>query len=304
MAKTVNGQPAQIRKPVKRAKPGKAKTGKAPGDEHLQCLGPDWDAELKGPKNVRMRLFVLEYLRDKNGTQAAIRAGYSVKGAYARAAELLRNRKVAAVIEAHEKALAKRLGMEAEEYARQTLALAQADAQEVVQSRRVCCRYCHSADPVLPQLKPSEYERLKKQHALACAKAEAAGKPDPALPEALEGEPDWFDARKPPNPNCLECRGDGVLEVFIADSRALTGVGRTLFRGIKQGRDGIEVKLADQDAAWVNYGRIIGAFKDQGEGSAAGEVAPEMLNKLFGDVEQLMAQRREAVRARRKGRSG
>jgi len=95
-----------------------------------------------------------------------------------------------------------------------------------------------------------------------------------------------------------------VLDVFIADSRALSGVHRRLFRGVKQGKDGIEVKLADQDAAWVNYGRIIGAFNDQQAASNDKEVVPEMLDRLFGDVQELMAQRREAVRARRKERGG
>lgn len=42
--------------------------------------------------------FVEEYLIDANATQAAIRAGYSEKGATVRGAELLANRKVAARI--------------------------------------------------------------------------------------------------------------------------------------------------------------------------------------------------------------
>ena len=49
------------------------------------------------PKQQR---FVDEYILDLNATQAAIRAGYSEKGATVRGAELLANRNVAAVIEA------------------------------------------------------------------------------------------------------------------------------------------------------------------------------------------------------------
>jgi phage terminase small subunit len=41
--------------------------------------------------NVRQERFVLEYLKDCNGTQAAIRAGYSRKGAEVHAHRLLRN---------------------------------------------------------------------------------------------------------------------------------------------------------------------------------------------------------------------
>ena len=48
---------------------------------------------------AKQQRFVAEYLVDLNATQAAIRAGYSVKGAHVRGAELLRNRKAAAAIQ-------------------------------------------------------------------------------------------------------------------------------------------------------------------------------------------------------------
>jgi len=44
--------------------------------------------------NARQQLFVLEYLKDQNGTQAAIRAGYSPKTAESQSSRLLRNAKV------------------------------------------------------------------------------------------------------------------------------------------------------------------------------------------------------------------
>ena len=44
--------------------------------------------------NSRHDRFCREYLKDLNGTRAAIAAGYAKKGAHVRAAELLRNRKV------------------------------------------------------------------------------------------------------------------------------------------------------------------------------------------------------------------
>lgn len=48
--------------------------------------------------NHRQSLFVLEYLKDLNGTQAAIRAGYSQKTAYAIAEENLRKPEIAAAV--------------------------------------------------------------------------------------------------------------------------------------------------------------------------------------------------------------
>lgn len=53
--------------------------------------------------------FVREYRKDWNATQAAIRAGYSEKGAHVRGVELLSNRKVAEAIEKAQEKLAKKV---------------------------------------------------------------------------------------------------------------------------------------------------------------------------------------------------
>ena len=50
--------------------------------------------------NERQRRFVAEFLTSGNGTQAAIRAGYSAKGAAVQATRLLRNANVRSAIEA------------------------------------------------------------------------------------------------------------------------------------------------------------------------------------------------------------
>ena len=47
----------------------------------------------------QQRLFVREYLKDLNATQAAIRSGYSAKGAFVQGSRLLSNVKIAEAIE-------------------------------------------------------------------------------------------------------------------------------------------------------------------------------------------------------------
>lgn len=59
------------------------------------------------PKNEdgltdKQRAFAREYLKDNNGTQAAIRAGYSAATAESQASRLLRNVKIRAFIDKHE----------------------------------------------------------------------------------------------------------------------------------------------------------------------------------------------------------
>lgn len=63
------------------------------------------------PKQQR---FVQEYLKDLNGTQAAIRAGYAESGAHVEAARLLKNAKVAAAIAAGQQERAEKVGVTAE----------------------------------------------------------------------------------------------------------------------------------------------------------------------------------------------
>lgn len=64
------------------------------------------------PKQAR---FVAEYLIDSNATQAAIRAGYSKKTAGPGGAQLLKNIKVRAAVEAGREKIAKKLEITAED---------------------------------------------------------------------------------------------------------------------------------------------------------------------------------------------
>lgn len=48
---------------------------------------------------LKQKRFILEYRKDQNATQAAIRAGYSKKGAHVEACRLLKNPKILAEIE-------------------------------------------------------------------------------------------------------------------------------------------------------------------------------------------------------------
>jgi len=64
--------------------------------------------------NDRQRRFVEEYLVDLNATQAAIRAGYSVKTAYSQGERLLRNVEVATAIAAAQADRSKRTRIDAD----------------------------------------------------------------------------------------------------------------------------------------------------------------------------------------------
>ena len=62
----------------------------------------------------------------------------------------------------------------------------------------------------------------------------------------------------PPNPRCAACKGAGERTIIIADTESLSPAARRLIAGYKQTKDGIEVKLRDQDAAWSKLADYLG----------------------------------------------
>ena len=78
----------------------------------------------------RQERFVAEYLVDLNGTQAAIRAGYSATGANVTGVRLLSNPTVAARIAAGKERQAERLEVKADTVLRELLRIATADLSQ------------------------------------------------------------------------------------------------------------------------------------------------------------------------------
>lgn len=85
--------------------------------------------------NQRRRLFVLEYLKDLNGTQAAIRAGYSAAGAEVTASKLLRNPKVKQAVDSAIARRAARVEVKVDDIVRELYRLATVDISQAFDSK-------------------------------------------------------------------------------------------------------------------------------------------------------------------------
>lgn len=88
----------------------------------------DWENEL----TAKQRAFVREYLIDLNGTQAALRAGYSAKSAHVEAARLLKNAKVDAAISSAMKLRAERTEITADRVLKELAKIGFADIRRAV----------------------------------------------------------------------------------------------------------------------------------------------------------------------------
>lgn len=188
------------------------------------------------PLNPRAFRFVDEYIRCGSGPMAAMRCGYSEGYAQRVAAELLDDPRVQTAIAERQRMIADLANVDAAWVLQQWVQLASADPTRVVKLRRLCCRYCHGAGHA--------YQWTPREFAEHAAKAMTEGLPPPSPDGGLA-----YDRLKDPHPNCPECRGEGVEDLHIEDMRFLTGPERLLVAGVKQTREGIEVKFRDQDGA-------------------------------------------------------
>ncbi len=78
----------------------------------------------------KQRKFLLEYQIDFNGSEAAIRAGYSPKTAKETAYKLLRHRLIEAALRQDQNRLAQKLEMKAEDVAREFVKIARANVTD------------------------------------------------------------------------------------------------------------------------------------------------------------------------------
>lgn len=194
-----------------------------------------------------------------------MRAGYAASDPAKEAHRLLADPDVKAAVNAAAQERFDEVKAEAAEVVRHLLEVARADPNDLVESRRHCCRFCWG-EGFRYQRTAGEMERDRRAY-----EAEMQRRQDDARRSQEDFTPTAFDeqggvgyhGKREPNAECPECFGDGVLDVHVADSRLLRGGSRRLYAGVKRTKDGIEVKMRDQDKAIELLGRHLGIFQDK-----------------------------------------
>lgn len=210
---------------------------------------------------ARQEAFVREYLVDLNATQAAIRAGYSEKGARTQGPELLSNPVIQAAVAAAQAERARRVHVTQDDVFRRVWAIASANPNDLIEYRRCCCRHCWGIDHAYQET-PNEQEERRAQHN---RDEEAAAMLTPPRPYPAFDEMGGagFNATLDPNPACPECFGQGVGREFVKDTRHLPPEAQALYAGVKVTREGLEVKTHDQVAALQLVMRHMGMLNDK-----------------------------------------
>ena len=210
------------------------------------------------PKQLR---FVSEYLIDLNATQSAIRAGYSPHTANEQGARLLAHASVRKAIDVGMADRLVRTEIDQDRIVRELLNVVLADANELVEFRRTCCRHCWGIGFGW-QRTEVEMESDRRQHALdqAAAARDKDAKPiGPFDPAGGIG----YDARRPPHPECPNCFSEGIGGTFVKDTRLLSPGARALYAGVKQTKDGLEIKMHDKQGFMQLLMRHAGMLNDK-----------------------------------------
>jgi phage terminase small subunit len=233
--------------------------------------------------NDKQKRFVVEYCVDFNATQAAIRAGYSSESATSTASLLLTYSHVYDAVQDRIREVASAKAVTAEWVLDQWRQIASADPNDLIYIRVECCRHCYGINFEF-QWVESEYNtvlRECREHVCNPKCEIPCGKRVPPL--ALGGF--GFTVHKSPNPDCPKCGGDGFERVIACDTRLVTGPARRLYAGVKKTKDGIEIKMRDQDAALNNIAKYLGMLIDKRELSGPnGQAIPIATNYTARDL--------------------
>lgn len=229
---------ATARRYIKKPSAQTAQTAQKPAQKKMRTAQKDKSAnELVDDDGLtaQQRLFVAEYLKDGNATQAAIRAGYSKKSAEQIGYQLLQKTSVAQAIAQQQKAsIARTLGG-ADEVLAQMWQLATFDANQLSQYRRGACRYCWGFGHQYQWRDMVEFEE-KRLEALERKSRE---------PVDVGGY--GYDHTREPNPGCPRCNGDGIGQPYFADTRKLAPDAALAYSGVKLGKNGVEITAISRE---------------------------------------------------------
>jgi hypothetical protein len=230
------------------------------------------------PLNARQLRFAEEYPKDLNGTLAAGRAGYKggEKALGVQAVRLLADARVQAIISVKLAERSKRVEIEADDVLREFWAIARADPRELIEYRIAPCRFCwgdrheYQRTPEEARADRREWERLNE-----------ADDPERIRRWRELGGEEFdtkggvgYDRRKRPNPKCPECFGEGVGYTVVKDQRSVSPAAARLLAGVKETKEGIEVKMHDPQVALDRVARHLGMFVDRVDHTTNGQPLP------------------------------
>lgn len=251
------------------------------------------DALIKALKPIE-RKFVERYAVHYKAARAYREAGYRVsqKSSWAQGATLAKRADIREIMRLHQEITIRDYDMGHDEIALRYWRTATAQVADLVQHRRPPCRYCYGKDHEYQWKTAREY-REAFDHAMAkltggmdpeqmatMQEAIRSGEIiDPSIPKDIGGY--GYDLSAAPNPDCPECRGIGGSPITtITDTDLMSQGAALLYDGVKETKEGIEVKLTDRMTALEKLAKHLGMFTSK--------VDDEVINPLEALAARMM----------------
>ena len=223
--------------------------------------------------NLKHEAFCREYCKSRNATDAYRKAGYSAKTADTNAVRLMGNEGIKARIAGLDAEIGKRVMMDAEAVVQRYVDIATADPNELMQNRVGACRYCHGYE--------HEYQwRTREEFHAAASKWMTIPEQKKTYTNPEPSDDGGFGYRRTldPHPDCPGCDGFGETYRVLMDTTKLSPQALALYAGVKEGKDGIEIKTHDRQKALDMLARHLGVFeKDNKQKAGGGDVLAQLL---------------------------
>jgi phage terminase small subunit len=250
-------------------------------------------AESERPLTEKQSLFVDYYLADGSlNAKAAYCKAFAARGKVAEVngGKLLADPRIKRAITAARKELEVKAGLSAVELLKELRDVVTADPRELSEFRRGSCRYCWG-EGYLFQRTPAEYRRdLAAYQAEQKLLAKAGKDSDVAgVRFDLQGGIGYNRTRKA-NPDCPECFGEGIGYTFPKDSRHVSPQAARLFIGVKETKEGLEIKTRPVDKSLELLMRNMGMLDKPtlGDGAATAEDKAKEVRALLGALDAVV----------------
>lgn len=170
-----------------------------------------------------------------------------------------------------------------------------ADPRELTEVRVSACRHCWGRGH-RRQFTDGELDDARVRHEELRVACIAAGKDDPG--EFDERGGGGYSRALKPNPECPTCGGDGEARVKLRDSSTYSEGAIALFGGVKETKEGIEVKLADRDHALMQVARHVNFFEQDNAVEVGVSVNVSELESIYAQAMEMAQVGREAAKGR------
>lgn len=281
-AKTATKATSTAKPPAKGKRVGGAKPG-APRHREKAPIDPETGEKGLTPGEEK---FVALLVKGETQVQAYLDCfpqakRWSRKTVDSKASVLAGKAKIQARFTEIMQAAARANEVDAAEVLREYLLRLRGDPRDLTEVRICPCRYCYGKGH-LYQRTDGELAQERSRH--ETRQQERQERDMPPIGPFDEKGGGGYSKLLAPNRECPACAGAGEPQVVLKDSRTYSAGALALFGGVKETKEGIEVKVGDRDNALMQVARHVGFFEADNTRDVNVSVDVEALDAVYDEA--------------------